>query len=189
MRFRKSVLFVPALVALASSAAFAQPSTVIVVRHAEKAAAPANDPVLTPVGEQRARDLAASLAHAGVGTIITTQFQRTQSTAKPLADTAKLTITVVAAASDTKAHAEAVAAKARAAAVGSVVLIVGHSNTVPAIIAALGGPTLPAICDAEHANLFVLAFPSTGAPKLIRGKYGAADPPESDACARGMRQP
>jgi len=37
-----------------------------------------------------------------------------------------------------------------------VVLVVGHSNTVPAIIKALGGPTLPDICDANYSYFFVL---------------------------------
>lgn len=188
MRFRNLLITLAAL-SVSAGAAIAQPSTIILVRHAEKAATPANDPGLTPAGEQRARDLALALADAHVSTIITTQYQRTQATAKPLMDSAKITPIIVAAASDTKAHAEAVAAKARSSAAGSIVLVIGHSNTIPAIIAALGGPRLPQICDPEHANMFVMEFPATGSPRLIHGKYGAADAPDSDACARTMRQP
>jgi broad specificity phosphatase PhoE len=183
--------FVIVLAALATSAgvAFAQPSTIILVRHAEKAMTPGNDPALTAAGEQRARDLMTALTDARVTTVITTQFQRTQLTAKPLADSAKIAPMIVTAVADTKTHAEAVAAKAKSAPAGSVVLIVGHSNTIPAIINALGGPRVPEICDPEYSKLFVLEFAPSGPPRLIRGKYGVSDAPESDACARTMRQP
>jgi len=188
MRFGKLVTPIAAL-AIMASAAFAQPSTVILVRHAEKATAPASDPVLSPAGEQRALDLARTLAGARVTTIITTQFKRTQMTAKPLADSANLTPIVIAASGDPKVHATAIAAKVRSSPRGSTVLVVGHSNTVPAIIAALGGPKLADICDAVYSNLFVLELPSTGQPKLIKAKYGGADGPEVENCPPAMRQP
>lgn len=167
----------------------AQPSTIILVRHAEKAALPADDPALSPAGQQRARDLASALTDAHVSTIIATQFQRTQATARPVAELVGQTTIVVPATSDPRGHADAVAAKARSTPAGSVVLIVGHSNTIPLIIAALGGPKMPDLCDAEYANLFVLEMPQTGGPRLIRGKYGVPDAPESDNCARTMRRP
>ena len=68
---------------LASQTAHAQ-STVILVRHGEKAARPADDPPLTKDGERRARDLAATLADARVSMVIATQFVRSQETAKPV---------------------------------------------------------------------------------------------------------
>jgi broad specificity phosphatase PhoE len=176
-----------ALLLAIASVAYAQPSTIILVRHAEKATTPADDPMLSPAGQQRARDLAAALADAHVATIIATQFQRTQATARPLAEHAGQTTVIVPATSDVRAHAEAVAAKARSAPPGGAVLIVGHSNTIPAIIAALGGPKMGDLCDAEYAKLFVLEMPATGPPRLIRGTYGAPDSPESDNCARTMR--
>jgi broad specificity phosphatase PhoE len=188
---RARAVSVALLVALfvAGGSAKAQPSTIILVRYGEKAATPANDPELSAAGMQRARDLAAALADAHVTTVITTQFQRTRATALPLAESLHLTPMIVSAAADVRAHAEAVAAKARSTPAGSVVLIVGHSNTVPAIIAALGGPRLPDLCDAEYATLFVLEFPATGPTRLIRARYGAPDPPGGADCARGMRQP
>src|SRR5690348_17209435 len=60
---------------------YAQPSAVILVRHAEKASQTESDPVLSEAGTQRAKDLAAALADAGVGSVITTQLQRTRLTA------------------------------------------------------------------------------------------------------------
>src|SRR5215210_5157837 len=82
----KRSLILVALSALIFSTAAAQPSTVILVRHAERAAEPKADPLLTPEGQQRALDLAAALSGANVSSIITTHLQRTQLTGKPLGD-------------------------------------------------------------------------------------------------------
>jgi len=177
----KTLIFGFALVASAASASFAQPATVILVRHAEKASEPASDPPLTAVGQQRAKDLAHALADAKVSTIITTQFARTKETAKPLVDSLHQTLIVVATGA-MKEHIEEVAAKVKGAKKGSTVLVVGHSNTIPAIIGALGGPKMPDLCDAEYSNLFVLEMSESGQARLIRGHFGAADPPDAASC-------
>jgi broad specificity phosphatase PhoE len=57
--------------------------TVILSRHAEKAAAPPKDPPLTEAGKKRAEVLAFMLADAGVDAIYVTEFQRTKQTAAP----------------------------------------------------------------------------------------------------------
>ena len=173
---------------LATGVAGAQASTVILVRHAEKAAKPVDDPPLTNEGERRAKDLVTTLADARVSMVISTQFVRSLATAKPIADAARQTTIVVPATADPKAHAAAVAEKVRAAPAGGTVVVVGHSNTVPLIIEALGGPKMQDLCDAEYANLFVLEMAPAGAPKLIRSRYGTSDPVGSDKCQRTMRK-
>lgn len=182
---RSLLVFLPLFAA--ASLLPAQPSTVVIVRHAERAAAPANDPVLTPAGSLRAAALKAALADARVSVIITTHLQRTQLTAKPLADSLGLALTVVRAGSPLQAHLDSVAATVRRQPSGSVVLVVGHSNTVPGIIAALGGPRMPDLCDAQYASLFVLSMFEARAPALVRATYGAPDATD-DACGRTMRQ-
>jgi len=150
--------------------ASAQSTTVILVRHAEKATEPASDPGLTPAGEQRARDLA-QLAHdAGVSAVITTQLARTRATAQPLASALGITPEVV----DTRGatHVQDVAAAIRKRA-GQVILVVGHSNTIPAIIAALGAPQPPPICDPEYDNVYIVTLPASGSARVIRARYGA----------------
>ena len=169
-----------------SSIASAQPSTVIIVRHAERAAAPAADPALTPAGSARAEALKAALADAGVSAIITTHLQRTQLTAKPLADSLGLAMTVVRAGSPLQAHLDSVAAAVRRQPSGSVVLVVGHSNTVPGIIASLGGPRMPDLCDSQYSSLFVLSMAEAAAPRLVRASFGAPDAPDEN-CPRTMR--
>jgi len=51
------------------------------------------------------------------------------------------------------------------------VLVVGHSNTVPEIVKALSGITVPAITDAEYDHIFVVVIPATGSPRLIRLRF------------------
>ena len=187
MRRQRFSLTLAVVALCCATAARAQPSTVIVVRHAEKSTAPASDPVLTPAGTQRALDLAEALSGAHVTTVITTQLQRTQLTAKPVTDALGRPPIVVPVAAPVALHVEAVAAAVRARPAGDVVLVVGHSNTVAAIVAALGGPKLPDLCDPQYSMLFILEFPAAGPPRLIRAKYGAADPTDSDACTRAAK--
>lgn len=162
------------LVAIVPCRMRAQPATVIIVRHAEKASQTDSDPVLSEAGTQRARDLATALADAHVGSVVTTQYQRTRLTAAEVIAAGGLTPIVVTAGGATHAADVAMAIKARPA--GEVVLVVGHSNTVAQIIAALGGPKLPNICDSQYSNMFVLEMTGPNAPKLIRANYGKPDP-------------
>ena len=157
------------------------PALVLLVRHAEKAAVPADDPPLTAAGAERAQALAIALRDAGVTAIITTQLRRTRETAQPLATARGLTPEVVPVRSgETESHAKAVAAAVRRHP-GGIVLIAGHSNTVPAIIAALGGPHLPDICESVYANLFILV-PGAKEARLVRSHYGAAEPEPGPNC-------
>jgi broad specificity phosphatase PhoE len=173
----RRLFLVLACIIFAGADAFAQSKTtlVILVRHAEKAAEPAADPPLTEAGVARAQALVRALANVRVDAVITTELVRTRETARPLTEARGISPEIVhTAARD--AHAKAVADAVRAHA-GQAVLVVGHSNTIPAIIAALGGPKLPDICDTQYSNLFVLAV-GEGRADLVVSSYGApsADP-------------
>ena len=166
----------------APAALHAQATTVILVRHAEKAPAPASDPLLSEAGTARANALAEALADAGVQAVITTPFQRTRLTAATL--TTKLGVTPQAVAVS-PTHVADVAAAVRAHK-GKTVLVVGHSNTIPAIVGALGGPKLADLCDAQYGQLFTLVIPEQGTPTLVRSQYGAPDAPAAGDCTRNM---
>ena len=181
----RSVFAALVVLTLSRAEAAAQPSTVILVRHAERATEPASDPILTEAGNQRAKDLAAALANARVGSIFTTQLQRTQLTAKPTADALGLSITQIRAGG--RDHVDSVAAAVMRRPAGEVVLVVGHSNTVPGIIAALGGPKMPDLCDGQYSNLYVLGLSPGAPPRLIKAKYGTPDAPDADTCPRMPR--
>jgi len=152
------------------------PRLVILVRHAEKAAEPPKDPPLTPAGEERARALARALKDAGVTAIVTSDARRTRTTAEPFARALHLTPAVVPVGGGSLAdHVATVAAEVRGHA-GGIVLVVGHSDTIPSIIAALGGPRLTDIPHTEFAHLFILVPEAGGGARLVQAAYGAPDP-------------
>jgi broad specificity phosphatase PhoE len=162
----------------------AQGTIVILVRHAEKASA-SGDPDLTSDGEARARALADAVQRFRLDGVIVTQYRRTQATAAPAAAARGLVPIVVSAGPGVAAHADSVAAAVRRFPPHSAVLVVGHSNTLGPIIAALGGPATRDLCDAEYATMFLLTTPEDGAPaRLLRTSVGAPDPATATACPR-----
>jgi broad specificity phosphatase PhoE len=162
----------------------APPTVVLLVRHAEKAAQPPQDPPLSEAGSARAQALVAVARDAGVTAIITTQFERTRKTAEPTAAALHITPEVVDAGPAAQ-HAKAVAEQVLKHA-GGTVLVVGHSNTVPAIVGALGAPRPRDLCDSEYDQVFVVVIGDAGPARLIRSRYGAASA-EDAACAAMSR--
>jgi broad specificity phosphatase PhoE len=176
----RSAFLALVVAALAGSAtAFRSPTdpatVVLLVRHAEKASPDAPDPELSASGSERARELVNVARMAGVNTIITTQLVRTRQTAEPAAKALGVTPEVIAT-SAVAAHAKAVADAILQRHRGQTILVVGHSNTVPAIVGALGAAQLADICDSEYDNLFVVVLSDGGAPRLVRSRYGTPSP-------------
>jgi len=145
-------------------------TTVIIVRHAEKIIDPNNNDVdLSEAGYARAREIARDFGDAGINAIYATQYKRTQETVKPLSDKTGIPVTIV----NSKGTADLLA-QIRAQHSGQTIFIAGHNNTVPEIIAALGGPQYPTIPESEYDNLFVVTVYRTGKAKVVKMKYGAA---------------
>jgi broad specificity phosphatase PhoE len=150
----------------------AQPVTVIVVRHAEKAAEPKDNPPLTSEGSMRAAKLAEALQHAGVTTIYSTPYARTLETAQPLARALNLTVTETPIPNRSiGAYAADIAARVKRD--SGVVVVVGHSNTIGPVINALDGPDIGEISDERYDDLFVLTIQDGKPTRLVRSKYGA----------------
>jgi len=137
--------------------------TVILTRHAEKAESASADPPLSAAGKRRAELLATMLAPAGVSAIYATDARRTQETAQPLARLTRLPVTRI----EVDRPAELVQAIRQRQ--SGVVVVVGHSDTVPAIISALGGPAVR-IEEGDYDNLFVMAL-SEHEPSIVRLHY------------------
>lgn len=161
-----------ALIALApavrAQGAPATNTTIILVRHAEKAAEPAADPPLTAAGAARAEALADVVRDAGVNAIVSTQFQRTRQTVAPTAAKFGIAADVIDARVSARATADTLLARYR----GRTVLVAGHSNTVPDIAAALGVPQPADICDAGYDNMYVVTIPPSGSPTVMRLHFG-----------------
>lgn len=122
----------------------------------------ASDPELSEAGRARAESLARMLKDAGITAIFTTQYKRTKQTAEPLAKVLGLSVTEVHA-KEPGAVAEKIDAQP-----GNV-LVVGHSNTVPEVLQALGIPSAPAIAETEFDNLFIVTRGEK--PTVVRLRY------------------
>ena len=150
--------------------AIADNRLIILVRHAEKAESPAADPSLSPAGEIRATALISTLNRTPLSQLIATQYQRTQQTLTPIAQARHLPVTVVPATKAIATHVQQIAEQVYA--VKGNTLIAGHSNTVPLIIKALGGPEIPAISEDDYGQLFLLSLNEGQPASLISTRYG-----------------
>ena len=140
------------LLALLLLGALAHPlaaqSPIFLVRHAEKADV-SKDPDLSPAGRARAEALAVTLKSAGIRQIFVTEFKRTQQTAKPMAKAGGIEVKAIPA--NDLPVLVSLLQKAE-----HPVLVVGHSNTVPEIIKALGISGQITLKDSDYDNLFVV---------------------------------
>jgi broad specificity phosphatase PhoE len=149
---------------------FPTTTTVLLVRHAEKSGSPPGDPLLTAEGEARAADLAHVAANAGVTAIFVTNYIRTQRTAEDLANDLGLTPQIPGGSPQDLANL--ILANHR----GETVVVVGHSDTVPEIIDALDGETMPGLPGNEYDRFFVVTVPRCGPVKTLELQYGEPSP-------------
>ena len=153
-----------------------QTTTVVLVRHAEKQAEPADDPPLSADGAVRAQALVDALGAADIAAVYATQYVRTRATAAPLARAAGVEVTTV----PTRGGPDYVTEVARRAGSehpGEVVVVVGHSNTLGRTITALGGPaTVPDLPDSAYDHAYVLLLTEGRAPRLLQLRFGAPTP-------------
>ncbi|TJY62207.1 histidine phosphatase family protein [Sinimarinibacterium sp. CAU 1509] len=143
-RFRLLAAFAVLAVALVCAAASAQADRIVfLVRHAEVAST-GRDPALSPLGETRALALADILANEHPALIIVSNTQRSRQTAAALAARTGARVRVVDVdGSSVDAHVEAVVAAVLNYVGRGAVVVVGHSNTLPRVAAALGAPAQP----------------------------------------------
>lgn len=159
-----------ALVLLATSA-FAnggpEITTVILVRHGEKAG-PSGDVPLSDAGVARANELARVLEGVKLDGIYSTPFERTRKTVAPVAEKLGVKVEEIAAG---KTYVEDMVKIIREKHEGDTVLIAGHSNTTPDVIRALG-LTVPDMPDSQYDDLFIVTLVKGGSAKLVSLRYG-----------------
>lgn len=147
-----------ALAALIAVPAFAQEAPIYVTRHYDTPAGE-KDPDLLPQGKARAEKLSAWFYGRTLKAIYVSNFKRTRETAAPLAATLGVT-------PETYDPGDTPAIVARAKAAGGPVLIVGHSNTVPDIVAQLGGARPEALKHEDFGDLWTIENGTTDRTKI-----------------------
>jgi broad specificity phosphatase PhoE len=142
-------------------------ATFVVVRHAEKSTDDPQDPSLSETGQARAQGLARLLADAPLTAAYATGYRRTQQTAQPAADMHGIKIAIY----DAKMPAAALASQLRATHAHGTVLVVGHSNTVPGIVAALSGQPVGEMSDDQYDLVYRVGAGADGKATLTRERY------------------
>ncbi len=171
-RIQAVVIYVTMALGLAWFFELQATTTIIFVRHAEKASQPADDPGLSDAGRVRVAELTRQLVDAdvvaGIDAIYSTPFRRTQETAQALADALDLPVQLYAP-DDNEAVLNTIIKSHK----GKIILVVGHNNTVPTLIADLGASKkVPPINENEYDNIYVVSIPWFGKTKTIRLRYG-----------------
>jgi phosphohistidine phosphatase SixA len=139
-------------------------TTVVLVRHAERVEV-GQDPVLSEIGHAHAARLAELLERAGLDAIYVTEWTRTQETAAPVAAATGLEPRVVPA----ERH-KRLLRRLKWRHRGDVVLVVGHSNTVPLIATGLG--TSVGVVEAEdYSGLWIISYSRLRGTRLLTLRY------------------
>jgi broad specificity phosphatase PhoE len=158
MKHLPLILSISLLLVTAANAA----PVIFIVRHAEKTRAGGNDPDLSLQGRKRADALAHILKDSQITAVFVTEFKRTQETAAPTAKASHVSPRVVSA-NDIGALIE----KLRAS--NGNALVVGHGNTIPDLLKALGVTTPVSIPEDDYTEIFAVLVGD--APQLLRLHY------------------
>jgi phosphohistidine phosphatase SixA len=109
-------------------------ATVVFVRHCEKEGGETDDPGLTDRGRVRARRLAGLLSGCTPTQLFATELRRTQQSLVPLAEATGLSVEPYGA-----RDPEALIQALQEGPGGDLVVVAGHSNTLPHMVGLLGG--------------------------------------------------
>lgn len=133
--------------------------SIYLVRHAEKDLEAGNDPPLTPEGQARAEKLASLLQEAGITAIFSSQTRRTLATAAPLAQQLNLEPIIYNPKEDPITLLPSFSNERN----GGNILIVGHSNSIPATVNAyLGENRFEQLDESVYDKLFVVSRKADG---------------------------
>jgi len=156
---------------------------VILVRHTEKAKNDPRDPDLSEAGRERAEAFARMFAAAGVTGLVHSEYKRTRDTLAPLAKELDLASETIPA-----QDMDGLIARLQGAKATDVIVVAGHSNTIPAIAARLG-VTLRDLTETSmntrvpeghlphdaYDRVHVLT-PGHSDPQVLELRYGAPTP-------------
>ncbi|MEM8585112.1 MAG: phosphoglycerate mutase family protein [Bacteroidota bacterium] len=140
-------------------------TTIIMVRHAEKDYGA--DPLLTDQGTERANRLMEMTKNMDIAAVYSTDTRRTLATARPTAELHNKRIQIYSAYSlDT--FSGLIRRKHR----GETILVVGHSNTTPALASYLDRKNdYERFSELDYTNFWVINIPVRGEEKLLKMRY------------------
>lgn len=166
---RRTLSLALVLLAMGLLPAAAAQQAIFLVRHAEKIDESMNglDTPLSKAGKARARLLADTLRDSGITAIYASPALRTQETAAPLARVLGLQVRLI-----NQDYPRSVVARLRAHNAKDVVLIVGHSDTLPDILNELGYAPRVKIRSHEYSNLFLVIPRGDKPPSVLRLRFG-----------------
>lgn len=157
-----------------------EPTTIILVRHAEENRSLDSIP-LTTQGSARAKELARVLKEVKIEAVYSTDTLRTRSTAGPVAESKGLRLNFYEYKkyTDLQPFVDELLKKYQ----GKTVLIVGHSDDVPAMESMLrkeGGSIddVFAIPKLVYDDLFIVFVPANGKRTVLNLKYGEPSVPK-----------
>jgi phosphohistidine phosphatase SixA len=142
---------------------------IILLRHAEKVEGE-GDVALTERGEKRSNLLADMLTDIKIDAVITTEWLRNQSTAKPISEKKGIGITTIPVGEDAAAHARLIVKKLKGDSLsGKKVVCIEHSNTIPLILQELG--VEQKIENVLYSQLFIITLINGKKPTLLLLNY------------------
>jgi broad specificity phosphatase PhoE len=142
-----------------------EPTTLIIVRHAEKITT-GDDPGLTEMGQERADRLAQMLVRQPVAAVYSSPYNRTRLTGAPTAVSNNMKVMEY-----DPSDAESFLIEVITKHSGETILITGHSNTVPAMVNLLTGSSLDNFEDSDYGNLFVITGTQLGSCSSVNLFY------------------
>jgi broad specificity phosphatase PhoE len=162
--------------------AAAEVTRVFLVRHAERMNVPGvADPPLTDAGRRRAALLGRMLRSAHVAQVFSTQFRRAIATAESVSVATGAAVEVV--------HSDSSAALARTIRQrfhGRTVVVIGHSDSLPNVVAELGWEAAEATQPWSYDDLCLLEARAGEPPQLVHLHYGG--PADTTGVSSTMRR-
>lgn len=147
-------------------------TVVLLVRHAEKNVDGTPDPGLSDAGRSRLQALVTRVQPLEISVVYATPFKRTRQTGQAVADAQGVDLVVREFTSgnvdeDALVFRDEILREHR----GEVVLVVGHSNTVPPLVEALSGLDAEPMPESEYDRLSTVRIAADGGTALEVERY------------------
>ncbi len=146
-------------------------TTFIVLRHAETTGI-GSDPALSADGQERANELVRVLKNVVIGAVFSSNYNRTRQTAQSAAADQGLNVEIY-----DPLNQNPLINTVLSNHKGGAVLVVGHSNTAPALLNLLTGTNAyPQLPESQYDNLFIVTVFEKGRAEVVHLKYGKPTP-------------